>query len=842
MGNIWNDIRFALRTLRKSPVFTGIAVLSLALGIGANTAIFTLLDQVLLRLLPVKEPNRLALLTMRGSHYGSNWGSNAISYPMYQDFSRNNQVFSGMFCRFGYYFSLTFQGRTERVHGELVSGSYFPVLGVGAAVGRTFTPEDDGPPGGPPLAMLSYDYWKSRFAGDPSIVGKNVLVNGRNLTVIGVSAQGFDGVELGSRPGVFVPVMLKAQMTPGWDAIKDRRMRWVNAFGRLKPGVSLTQAKASLQPFFHGMLEMEVKEPAFKTASAYTRQQFLKNIIDVLPGSQGKSYLRRQLSTPLWVLMAITGGVLLIACANVAGLLVARAAARQREIAIRLALGAGRARLVQQLLVESLLLSSMGGVLGLALAIWTDRILLSFLPPDTASLNVSSAPDLRILLFTVAVSFATGILFGLVPALQATRADVAPTLKDQAGAVVGGAHVRFRKALVAAQVTLSLLLLIGAGLFIRSLRNLRNLGPGFETENVVAFNIDPSLNSYDVAKTKDFYRRLTENLAAMPGVRSVGLASMRILEDNEWDSSVSVEGYSAKAGENIAAFMNSISPGYFATLGVPFLTGRDFNFKDTEEIKHSPDPDGMVPRVVIINEKFAKKYFGTTNAIGRHVGFGSDPGAKIDMEVVGVVKDIKYTNLRDEIPIQMFVPYLANSHVNGMTTYLKTTLDANQAGTGVRALVRQLDPNLPVYAMRTIEKQIANSLLTERLIASLSTVFGVLATLLATIGLYGVMAYTVARRTREIGIRVALGAFERHVIWLVMREVVILVSIGVVAGFAAAMALTRLVSSQLFGVTSMDPLTLIAATLGLALVACLAGYIPALRASRVDAIRALRYE
>jgi predicted permease len=761
---------------------------------------------------------------------------------MYEDFRNHNQVFEGMLCRFPYFFGLTFNGRTERVAGELVSGTYFPVLGVGAAAGRTFTPDEDRTPGGHPVLMLSYPYWKSRFAGDPGIIGKTMIVNGHNLTVVGVAQPGFEGVELGFRTQIFVPVMMKAQMMPLNDDLKNRRNRWVNAFGRLKPGVTPEKAQASLQPFFHNMLEMEVREAAFRNASAHTRQEFLKNVIQVLPGSQGRSYLRRQLQTPLWVLMAITGGVLLIACANVAGLLIARAAARQREIAVRLALGAGRRRLIQQLLVESLLLSMIGACVGLLLAMWTDKLLVGFLPPETAKLIIATIPDWRILLFTAAVAFATGILFGLIPAMRAARTDISQTLKDQAGAVVGGAPVRFRKALVAAQVTLSLLLLIGAGLFIRSLQNLRDLGPGFAPDNLLAFNIDPSLNSYDPAKCKAFYLRLTDNLSSIPGVRSVGLASMRILEDNEWDSSVTVDGYTAKTSEHINPYMNSIGPAYFQTLGVPILAGRDFTIQDTQEIKHRPEPDGWSPAKVIINEKFAKKYFGSTNAVGRHAGFGGDPGTKADMEVIGVIKDIKYTNLRDEIPIQMFIPYLASRYVGGMTVYLKTGLDPNQITAAARAKIAQLDPNLPIYGLRTVEKQISNSLLIERLIAGLSMAFGALATLLATIGLYGVMAFTVSRRTREIGIRMALGAFQRDVIWMVMREVIVLVAIGIIAGFSAAMALTRFVKSQLFGITAMDPITLVAATLALAAVACLAGYIPALRASRIDAMRALRYE
>jgi predicted permease len=847
MRSIGKDIQFSLRAFRKAPVFTAVALLSLALGIGANTAIFTLLDQVLLRLMPVKNPQELVLLANKGLHYGSNWGDHALSYPMYQDFKANNAVFSDMFCRFGNQLSLGFYGSTERADGEFVSGSYFPVLGVGAAIGRTFTPDDDRIQNGHPLVMLSYAYWQSRFAGDPSIVGKQVIVNGHTYTVIGVAQKGFDGVELGASIKAFVPITTLPQLMP---LLKDqldftnRRNRWVNAFGRLKPGISREQAQASLQPYYHSMLEMEVREAAFNHASPDVRQRFLKNSIEVDPGAQGQSRFRETLSTPLWVLLALTGGVLLIACANVASLLIARAASRQREIAIRIAIGAGRFRIIRQLLVESLLLSVTGGVLGLILAVWTDRALLAFLPPETISLQLSTTPDLRILLFATAVSVLTGLIFGLVPALQSTKPDVAPTLKDTVGGIVGGgSHVRVRKALVALQVMLSLLLLVGAGLFVRSLRNLRDMGPGFKSGNLVAFDTNPPLSGYDSERSKLFYRQITTELQAIPGVRSVGVAVVRILENNEWDSSVSVEGDRTNSANPPSPYMNSIGPGYFATLDVPFLAGRDFTEHDTQQIQHGDKPDQLAPASVIVNEKFAKRFFGSAgNAIGRHVGFGSDPGTKTDMTIIGVVKDIKYTNLRDEVPIQMFVPYLADKAIVGMTTYVRTSMDADQFFSVVRSKVRGLDANLPLYGARTMDDQISNSLLIERLIASLSGVFGFLATLLAVIGLYGVMAYTVARRTREIGIRMALGAFQGDVVWMVMREVLILVGIGIAVGLGASIALSKLIQKQLYGVTGQDPGTIVLAGVLLAAVACAAGLIPAIRASRIDAMRALRYE
>ncbi|MBZ5624294.1 MAG: ABC transporter permease [Acidobacteriia bacterium] len=833
MSVLLQDLRYAIRTLRKSPLFASVAVFSLALGIGANTAIFTLINQLILELLPVNHPEELVLLTARGSHYGSNTGGNAISYPMYQDFRDKNQVFQGMFCRWGTTLSLSFEGRTELVSGELVSGNYFPVLGVGAALGRVFTASDDLIQGGHPLAVLSYGFWRTRFSGDPGVIGKRITVNGYPLTIVGVSRAGFDGVEVGYSPQLRIPMMMKKEMTPGpWYSLNDRRGRFTQAFGRLKPGMTLESAKGGLQPLFHQILQMEVQDKEFATATDYTKQQFLKMWMNLLPASKGRSGLRRQFSNPLWALMAIVGLVLLIACSNVANLLIARATSRQKEIAVRLALGASRGRLIAQLLEESLLLSITGGAAGLGLAVLMDKALLNFLPAEVIPLTVSSTPDSRVLGFTLAISVLTGLIFGLAPALQSTRPQLAGTLKDQAGAVLGGTSVGLRKTLVVLQVALSLLLLIGAGLFVQSLKNLKDLNPGFQTENLVTFSLDPTLNGYKPERSLQFYRQLVERMSSLGGVTAAALVVIPVLDGNEWDSSIAVEGYTAKQGEGVDPHMQFASPGFFDTLGVPILLGRDFTLRDQKG----------TPKVGIVNEKFVKRYFGSASPIGRHVGMGGNPGTKLDIEIVGVVRDTKYESMRQEIPYELYRPYQQVEFVTGMSAYVRARGAPGNLFSALRQTVREVDSSVPVFGMRTLEQQVDKSLVTERMLATLSTVFGSLATLLAAVGLYGVMAYLVAQRTREIGIRMALGAGVGSVVWLVMREVLLLAAIGVAIGVPSAWAVTRMVETQLFGIKAADPLTMVLGAMGIASVATIAGYLPARRATGIDPMRALRWE
>jgi len=814
-------------------MFTLVAVTSLAFGIGANTAIFSLINQVLLQPLPVHDPEQLVLLSPRGSNYGSNTGSNAMSYPMYQDIRDHNQVFSGMFCRKGLAMSISAEGKTERVDGEIVSGNFFNVLGIGAALGRVFTASDDLHENAHPYIVISYGYWQSRFAGQADVLGKKLVVDGVPMTIIGVSQKGFESVDPGFSPQVRVPAMMQAAVFPWkWYQLWNRRGRWVNAFGRLKPGVTAQQAKASLNPFYHQQLEMETRQAAFAKASTYTRENFLKGWLDVLPASKGRDGLRKQMEKPLLVLMGVVALVLLIACANVANLLIARAAARQKEMAVRLSLGASRGQVIAQLITESLLLSIGGGALGLGLAVWLDRALVAFIPTGDTPVAISTTPDWNVLLFTTAVTILTGVFFGLAPALQASRPDIAGTLKDQAGSVVSGGSILIRKGLVIAQVALSLLLLICAGLFIRSLQNLRDLDPGFRLDNLLAFTVDPHLNGYADTRTRHFFQQLREAMDGLPGVQSASLAVVPVLAEDEWDSSIAIEGYARKQGEQMNPHMNYIAPDFFKTLGIPVTLGRDFTDRDQLD----------APKVAVVNQKFAKRFFGDRNPIGHRLGFGGDPGTKTDITIVGVVGDTKYENLRAEVPIELYVPHDQTEFATEMTAYVRTSQPASAAFPALRGLVRHLDANLPMYNVRSLTEQADKSLVTERLVASLASGFGLLATLLAAIGLYGVMAYTVTRRTREIGIRMALGAKRGDVAWLVMREVLMLLAIGLLVGIPAALGLSRLVQAQLYGIKPADALTMGGAVIGIACVAILAGYLPGRRATSIDPMQALRWE
>jgi predicted permease len=837
-GWVWwdqfaQDVRYGFRSLRKSPLFTTIAILTLALGIGANTAMFSLLDQVVLRLLPVSHPDQLVIVRETGNHFGNSFGPNTISWPMFEDLRDHNQVFSGMFCRFPATVNIGVADRSEQISAELVSGQYFSVLGVSAALGRTIVPDDDSIPDSAPVAVLSYSFWRSYFDGDPQIVGRTIALNGNAMTVIGIAQPGFDGVELGVPAKVFVPIMMKTEMTPHSDGLKDRRRRlsWVTAYGRLKPGVSQQQAELSLQPLLQGILEMESQQPEFsRSATADDRQVFLRNRIKLMPGSDNG--LRNYMSKPLWLLLALTGAVLLLACSNLANLLLARATARERELAVRRAIGAGRARIVRQLLVETLLLSSVGAAAGLALAFLADRVLLHiYLPADAASeFVISPIPDARVLAFVVGAMLLTSLFFGLMPAIRGSRTEMTMALKDRSGSLSADG-ILLRRTLVGTQVALSLLLLVGAGLFVRTLRNLETLGPGFPADHLLTFRIDPSLNGYSDEQTKSFYQRLEVNLQTMPGVTSAGFSAMPLLKGYAWQNAIVGKDFEGAPIEQ-QPVLSEIGPNYFATIGIPLISGREFTTRDEATDKYA-----------VINEKFAKEYFPGRDPIGQLFGLVDDMQTIIpDTQVIGVISDKKYRDLRETPPPQAYFHYITGTHFRFMNIYLRTQGDPRLLEDAVRERMRQFDPHVPVVDLVTMDELIGQSLRTERLVASLSAVFGALATTLSVIGLYGVLAYVVMRRKSEIGIRMALGALKPDVIWLVMREVLILVAAGLLVGIPLTFALSSLVRSQLFGLDPHDPLTLTSAIVGLTFVACLAGLLPALKASRIDPLQSLRDE
>jgi putative ABC transport system permease protein len=829
MNALAQDLRYAVRTLAKSPGFSVIVVLTLALGIGANTAIFSLTDQLLLRLLPVKSPEQLVVFDGPGAFQGRTFNNGTFSYPMYRDFRDQNTVFDGVLARFPAPLTLITNGQAERVNGELVSGNYLDVLGVRAHIGRTLTDGDDRTPGGHPVAMLTYRYWTRRFDRSPAVLNSSITLNGQPMTIVGVTPPGFFGIAVGENPDVLVPLMMKAQMTPTWDDLMNRRSRWVTIMARLKPNVSAQQAESAMNVVYRQINEQELREIASPSQSF--RERFVSKHLFLRPGHKGPSDLRQQFSTPILVLMGMVGLVLLIACANVANLLLARGAARQKEVAIRLALGASRGAIVRQRLIESVVLASAGAALGLVFAWWTGALLLKMLPYDGAAQTLSAQPDARVTIFAFAAALFTALLFGLAPALQSTRPALVSTLKDESGAVVGGTgHARFRKGLVVAQVGLSVLLLAGAGLFARSLYNLKTLNPGFEADQLLGFSLDPSLNGYSRERSVLLFQQLEEQLAQLPDVRAAAASVIPLMTDSTWSSTVKVEGYQSKEGEDMNPSVNGVGPGFFATMGQPLVRGREFSLKDVSG----------APKVAIINETMAKYFFGSDNPLGRHLGWGRDKGP--DMEIVGVVRDSKSATLRQEVKRFVYVPYMQEDEIGQMTFYVRARGDAASVGASARQVAQRVDPNLPVFDMKTMTTVMDESLFIERMVAALSVAFGGLATLLAAIGLYGVMSYTVARRTREIGIRMALGAERSSVMWLVLKEVALMVAIGVGAGLPLALAVSRVVQSQLFDLSANDPIALAAAAAALALVALAAGYLPARRATRIDPMLALRYE
>jgi predicted permease len=816
IGDFAKDVRYALRIPGKSPGFTAAAVLSLALGIGINTAVFSLINAVLLRPLPVKNPEQLVVFNHR----------NDISYPMYEDLRDGNAVLSGLLCRFTIPASMSSAGQTDRISAELVSGNYFQVLGVEALIGRTLTPDDARVPGAQPVVVLSNGFWRRRFGADPGIVGKTIRLDGHLMTVVGVTPAGFQGTEVGVSPDVRVPITMVRAMIPEEVEISSRGWQWLDLVGRLKDGVSRAQAESALNALYMHAREGEL-DGVFKGIPPSAKAQVLAEILRLEPGSRGVSDLREMFSFQLWVLMAAVSVVLVIACMNVASLLLARAMARQREIAVRLALGASRVRVVRQLITESVMLVLIATGVSVVIAPWGTHMLASFLPEKRLPVALNLAPDFRVLGFAVIVSLVAGILFGLAPALQLTRSAVAPTLKAQASLSGLRGSLTFRKILTVAQVALSLLLLEGAGLFMRTLGNLKAIDIGYDRENVLLLELVPLLNGYSNDQSTRFFEQVTERVNQLPGVRSASFGSMGLLGPGLTRQSIHVEGDNTPRGEETGGWINSVSPRYFETLRIPLLLGRSFTVGDTK----------TAPKVAIVNQAFARRYFGNGNAMGRHFGIGDVS----DIEIVGVVRDGKYKDVREKTPHLVYLPFEQNLG-EPMTLYVRTVGDPAKVTAAIRREVRAVDANRPIYNVRTLEAQLDESLSQERLVATLASWFGAFALLLAAIGLYGVLAYNVTRRTNEIGLRMALGAGRGGVIWMVLREALLLVGMGVAVGVPLALVLARSLSSLLYGLKPDDPLTISAAAVTLFAVAAVASYLPARRASRVDPMVALRYE
>lgn len=826
------DFRYAFRAMRQSPLITSVAILSLAAGIGANTAIFTLLDQLLIRPMPVREPYQLIQLDLPGPRSGNIWTARAFSYPMYQKLRDGATTLDGLAAQFSTTASFSESERSEFVEAQLVSGNWFETIGLRTALGRAISREDDVTAGGHPVLVLTHGFWKRRFGGDAGVLGRSVLLNGQRMTVIGVAGEGFRGTDVGNPVDVFLPVaMQKLLMTAAAFPVESPRLQFLELFGRVKHGVKLDAVREDLNRVVAPILMDEAKVMPLR--SAVVEKRYLEKRFTLYPAANGNLSGREQIQLAMWLLTALVGGVLLIACANVANLLLARATARRKEIAVRLALGASRWQLIRLVLAESLLLAVVGGAVGLLAAHWACDALLAFASDAASAPVLNSAPDGRILVFTVMLSLGTGLLFGLGPALAASRADVAPALKDTAGSVAGSsASAWMRKGLIVLQVSISMLLLAAASLFLSTLDNLRKVNPGFDTENVIAFRVNPPLNGYDLTRTNEFYRRLSEELALMPRVSSTAFAAEPLLTESLSQSTVRVEGYQQGEDEDMNPATNEVGPGFFQTMRIPLLEGRDFT-----------EADGAgAPPVAIVSATFARKYFKDGSALGRKIGFGRTNRAPYIM-IVGVVQDTRHLDLRkDEHKRQVYTPSAQAEHPTGRTFYLRTAATLDETAPAIRAAVRNLDGTLPITGMRTMRQQIEISLMLERLVSTLCAAFGFLATLMAAVGLYGVMAFHVSRRTREIGVRMAMGARSADVLRLVLREASMLAAAGVAIGVPLALVLSRFARSILFGIEPNNAWVYLGSAAMLIGVAMLASYLPARRASKVDPISALRYE
>jgi predicted permease len=808
-------IKLAFRTLWKSPFLTAVAVLSLALGIGANAAIYSLFDQMLLRRLPVQAPEELVNLAAPGPNPGSQSCSDSgtcqeiFSYPMFLDLEAGETGFSGLAAHRGIGVNLSMLDRTVSGQGLLVSGSYFGVLGVQPSVGRLLGPSDDQTIGEHYVAVLDHDYWVNQLGGDRGVLNQTVVVNGQPFTVVGVGPAGFNGTTLGNSPDVYLPISMRQVLYPTWEGLEDRRSYWVYLFGRLAPETSMAQADAQINAVYSGVIH-EVEAALQTGMSESTLERFRAKRVELAEGYRGQSNIHREARTPLVLLLSITGLVLLIACANVANLLLARGAQRKVEMAVRGSLGAQRRQLLSQLLTESVLLALVGGAASILVAMWTLNLIGSMLPPEAIS-DIDLALRPGILVFTGVVAVATGILFGLFPALHSTRSDLVTIIKGNAGQPSGSRSAqRFRTGLVTAQIALSMT----------------------DPDNLLTFSVAPALNGYEPERSAAFFQELEAELAAIPGVTQVSSAMVPVLTGNSWGNDARVQGFDNEDPDvDRTARFNQVGPDYFSTMGMALVAGREF----------SPSDGPGAPKVAIVNEAFTRKFnLNGRDAVGKFMNSGG--GHELDTEIIGVIQDTKYNNVKNpEQPI-FFRPYRQDEDLGFLSLYIRTASDPAPVLRAIPDVVRRLDPNLPVEDLKRMEQQVHENVFLDRMISMLAAAFAVLATILAAVGLYGVLAYTVAQRTREIGLRMALGAEQSRVRNMVFRQVAGMLAIGGVVGLAAAAGLGGLAQSLLYGVDGLDTAVMILALVLLGGVAFGAGYVPARKAARVDPMEALRYE
>ncbi|MGA2537909.1 MAG: ABC transporter permease [Terracidiphilus sp.] len=843
MNSLLQDLRYAMRQLLKSPAFTLTVIVTLALGIGANAAVFTLFDQVLLRMLPVERPKELVRFEWSGAFSGSmsSFGGdspdhfNYFSYPMYKDLRDHNQVFQGMIASDRTGVGVSWRNQSESKDAEVVTGNYFQMLGLKPAAGRLLTPQDDTAKNSNPVLVLSFNYWKTRFGGAQDVVGQTVLINGHTFTILGVAPQNFDSAIGGYKPGVFIPISMVEIAMP-WmaprDDLNNHQSIWLTVVARLKPGVSAAQAQASLGPLWHALRTNEFA--LYKSKSERFRRRFIdESHLSVVDDAKGFNPGRIDLQKPLVILMSMAALLVFLCAINVATLLLLRAAGRAREMSMRYALGAKRSRITAQLLTEGGLLGVGGAAVGLAIAPLVATTLVRMMTSsDPGSEPYSATVDARILLFTLAVSLFASLLFSIAPVFHFFRPDLAGALRQNSGTASKSSQ-RFRKLAVGAQIALSVMLLGGAGLFVRTLDNLRAQNVGFETTKLTVFSLDPSSSGYGEDRTPHIVASALDVLSRIPGVASVAATTDPELSGDNTTSNFSMQGYKPSEEEKMNFEQPDITAGYFATLHQPILVGREFT---------AADVNGQ-PKVAVVNAAFAKRFFGTPqNAIGRAIARGGGDGIKYDTTIVGVVGNIRHSDLRTDIGEAVYLPYLQQEHPTGVVVYARTAQAPESIEPAIRQTIHQLDSTLVVDGLRTMEEQISRSASDERALAFLAIGFSALAMVLAAVGLYGVLAYSTEQRTREIGVRLALGSQRSGVVILVVREMAAIAGIAVVVALPSVVGLAQLFRSQLYGVTTFDPLTLGGALFLTAVMVALAAALPARRAASVQPMQALRNE